>query len=155
MRSRTRASGLLAALLLTACGAAGDGDDLQALPDEPAVSDGAGGGGAAGTCPEGTEDCVDADLGGDGAPPDELPGDLDVDAARAEAQELLGMTEEEALARGDDVRLGRRGDEQFALTEDFRPGRKTIATEDDGTGTFRVVEVEVELDEGTETFTES
>lgn len=154
MRSRTVLSGLLAALLLTACGAAGVGDDLQAGPDEPVVSDGAGGG-AAGTCLEGTEDCVDADLGGDGAAPDDLPADVDLDAARTEAQELLGMTEEEALARGDDVRLGRRGDEQFALTEDFRPGRKTIATEDDGTGTYRVVEVELELEQGTETFTES
>lgn len=152
MRSRTLASGLLAALLLTACGAAGDGDDFQAPPDEPVASDGAGGG-AAGTCLEGTEDCVDADLSGEGAPPDELPGEFDADAARAEARELLGMAEEEALATGDDVRLGRRGDEQFALTEDFRPGRKTIATEDDGSGTFRVVEVAVELDEGTETIT--
>jgi hypothetical protein len=153
MRSRTLVSGLVAAFLLSACGAAGDGDDFQARPDEPVASDGGGGGGAAGTCLEGTEDCVDADLSGDGAPPDELPGDLDADAARTEAQELLGMTEEEALARGDDVRLGRRGDEQFALTEDWRPGRKTVATEDDGTGTYRVVEVVLELDEGTETFT--
>ncbi|MEX0834800.1 MAG: hypothetical protein WD010_01825 [Nitriliruptor sp.] len=39
------------------------------------------------------------------------------------------------------------------LIEDWRPGRKTIATEDDGTGTYRVVEVVLELDEGTETFT--
>lgn len=154
MRSRTLLSSLLAALLLTACGAAGDGDDFQAQPDEPVASDGSGGG-AAGTCLEGTEDCVDAGLGGDGAAPDELPAALDPVAARAEAEALLGQIEEEVLASGGEVRLGRRGDEQFALTEDLRPGRMTIATEDDGTGTYRVVEVELELEQGTETFTES
>lgn len=153
MRSRSALGGLLLCLLmlLTACGAADEGE--LALPDDPAVSeDGSAGGGAAGTCLEGTPDCQDADLSGGEAPPDELPP-LDADAVRADAQALLGLSEEEALAAADDVRLGRRGDEQMALTEDFRPGRKTIATEADASGTFRVVEVVLELDEGTETFT--
>jgi hypothetical protein len=44
--------------------------------------------------------------------------------------------------------VGRHGDEAMMLTEDYVIGRKTIATEDDGSGTFRVVEVTLELTDG-------
>ena len=103
------------------------------------------------SCLEGTPDCVDADLGGGEAPPDDAGFDLE--AARRDARSLLGQSEEEVLAAWGDVRVGRHGDEQFALTEDLQPGRKTIATEDDGTGTYRVVEVVLETEEGPERFT--
>jgi hypothetical protein len=107
---------------------------------------------AAGACLEGTEDCVDADLSGGGAPPPD-GGPVDEAAVLAEAEALLGETEDDALAE-EDVRLGRRGEEEFALTFDLQPGRRTIATEDDGTGTFRVVEVTVELTDGSQTVTD-
>lgn len=150
MRCRSLTAGLVAGvLLLTACG--DDGDDA-ASPDAAAqVVDGPGGDAAAGTCLEGTPDCVDADLSGGEAPPDDLPFDLE--AARRDAESLLGRSEDEVLEVWGDVRVGRHGDEQLALTEDLQPGRRTIATEDDGTGTFRVVEVVLETETGPETFT--
>jgi hypothetical protein len=148
-------------LLLTACGAAdGDGPtDVGAGVEGPADDQaGDGADGAAGACLEGEPDCVDADLGGDAGsgdgagPPD---GDLtfDLGSARRDAESLLGEPEEDVLELWDDVRVGRRGDEEMALTFDLQPGRKTIATEDDGTGTYRVVEVVLETEDGSETFT--
>jgi hypothetical protein len=126
-------------LTLTACGS----DDAE--PASPPAD------AAAGACLEGDEDCVDADLSGGGAPPpDGVP--IDEAAVLAEAETLLGETEDDALAQ-EDVRLGRRGEEEFALTFDLQPGRRTIATEDDGTGTFRVVEVTVELTDGSQILT--
>jgi hypothetical protein len=106
---------------------------------------------SAGACLEGTPDCADTDHGGGEDAPD---GDgsaggqaIDEAAILREAEELLGRTESEVLT-GSDVRLGRHGDESMALTEDHVVGRRTIATEDDGTGTYRVVEVTVELTDG-------
>ncbi|MEX1178115.1 MAG: hypothetical protein WEB09_06610 [Nitriliruptor sp.] len=143
------------AVLVTGCGQASTPDPGAAPPDEQELPTGSEGGDpAAGACLEGTPDCVDADLSGGGAPPPDLDGELDVDAARRDARSLLGEPEEEVLELWQDVRLGRRGDEHMAVTDDQQPGRKTIATEDDGTGTFRVVEVVLELPEGSETFTD-
>ncbi len=137
---------LAAALLVSGCGRA-DGSI------EPgAGSPGEDGGDVAAICIEGTVDCEDTVVSeGEPTPPEEGP--LDAEAARRDARSLLGQTEEEVLALWGDVRVGRHGDEEMMLTEDWRPGRKTIATEDDGTGTYRVVEVVLELDEGTETIT--
>lgn len=138
----------LITILLAACGTVTSDDD--------ATSDGDA---AGGTCLEGTEDCVDADLdGGSPGPPDLDDGSSndgsseDEDAIR-EAREMLGEPEAEVLERFDDVRLGRRDGEAFELTDDYQLGRKTIATEDDGTGVHRVVEVVVETDDGPETVT--
>ncbi len=95
---------------------------------------------------------MDADLGG-GDPDTTVDETFDLEAARRDARSLLGQSEEEVLELWGDVRVGRHGDEEFALTFDLQPGRKTIATEDDGTGTYRVVEVVLESEEGQETFT--
>lgn len=128
--------GLLAALALTAaaCG------NVEAAPDDAAAGDSP----VAGACHESQPDCIDTvvDPG--------AGGDMDVHDEGAMiqiAESLLGKTEAE-VTPSDDVRIGRRGDEQYALTEDYVIGRKTVALEDDGTGTFRVVEVTVELTEG-------
>jgi hypothetical protein len=69
---------------------------------------------------------------------------------REEAQALLGVAEADL---GDRARVGRRGDEQMMLTEDYRVGRFTVELDDDGTGTFVVTTVTVELAEAPETFT--
>jgi hypothetical protein len=138
------AAGLAVALTLGACASADDDSDAASAPE--------GSDPAAGACLEGTEDCVDADLSGGGAPPPDGGEAIDEAAILAAAEALLGETEEDALAE-EDVRLGRRGDEEFALTFDLQPGRRTIATEDDGAGTFRVVEVTVELTDGSQTLT--
>lgn len=149
----TRHTALLATALITlmlaACGAPVSNDE-PASGDEP-TSDG---GAAGGTCLAGTEDCVDADLdGGSPGPPDLDDGSSEDEDAIREAREMLGEPETEVLERFDDVRLGRRDGEAFELTEDYQPGRKTIATEDDGTGVHRVVEVVVETHDGPETVT--
>jgi hypothetical protein len=149
MLTRVRLTALSLTMVLAACGTP-DVDPAGSPPGEPVGSDGAGGG-AAGACLEGTPDCVDADLSGDGEAPGP-PAALDVASARRDAEALLGLPEDEAVEQPD-VRIGRRGDEQMMLTEDWRPGRRTVATEDDGTGTYRVVEVVLELEVGTETFT--
>ncbi len=141
-RHPTRLVAGVIAVLLAACGAA--------TTDEGATSDG----GAAGTCLEGTEDCVDADLdGGAPGPPDLDEGPSPDEDAIHEARELLGQPEAEALEHFDDVRLGRRDGEEFEVTDDHQPGRKTIATQEDGTGVHRVVEVVVETRDGQETVT--
>jgi hypothetical protein len=136
--TRTTSAVLVAmAMLAAACGGA------DAAGSEPTTD----GGPAAGTCLEGTPDCVDTDLGGSANAPDgEEP--IDEGAMIREATDLLGEREEAVLAAREDVRVGRRGSEQMMLTEDYVLGRKTIATEDDGTGTYRVVEVSIELTEG-------
>lgn len=157
-RSLTLLSLSLAATLLVGCGSASTSDAGAAADDggadQPVTSGSDDGAGAAGgTCLEGTPDCVDADLDGDGPGAPGLDGAND-DAALRDARELLGEPEEQALAAFDDVRLGRHGDETYALTEDYVIGRKTISTEDDGSGTYRVVEVVVETSDGPQTVTE-
>jgi hypothetical protein len=135
------AASLAVALTLGACASADDDSDAVSAPE--------GSDPAAGACLEGDEDCVDADLG---SPPPDGGEAIDEAAILADSEALLGETEEDALAE-EDVRLGRRGAEEYALTFDLQPGRRTIATEDDGAGTFRVVEVTVELTDGSQTLT--
>lgn len=156
-RSITLLSLGLAAVVLLGCGTTATPDPGAAADDggadEP-VTSGSDDGAAGGTCLEGTPDCVDADLGGDGTDEPTLDGGVDDETALRDASSLLGEPEEQALARFDDVRVGRHGDETYALTEDYVIGRKTISTEDDGSGTYRVVEVVVETNDGPQTVTE-
>ena len=74
-----------------------------------------------------------------------VPGALDVEAAARRAASLLGAQEGDLP---DDVRVARRGDEGFPLTADLVPGRLTVELDDDGTGKFVVVEVQIELEDG-------
>ena len=154
----------LAVLLVFAAVAAGCGgspepsDDTQSSSDTPQAStdptqptDSPTTGG---TCLEGASECADIPGQAPPGPPQGGEGDtLDEAAIIDDAEALLGQSEDAALAE-EDVRLGRHGDEHLALTEDYVIGRRTIATEDDGTGTYRVIEVTVELTEGPLTITE-
>lgn len=152
---------VLAAGALAACG---DDDDVAtATGDVPGETfdDEAAPGPAAGACLEGTADCVDTPMDSDesvsspadgGIDPADGDGDFPSDAARLQAQELLGSPEPD-LDTGPDLRIGRRGDEQFMLTEDYVLGRITVELDDDGSGTFVVSQATVELPEGPETFT--
>lgn len=74
-----------------------------------------------------------------------VPGALDVEAAARRAASLLGAQEGDLP---DDVRVARRGDEELPLTADLVPGRLTVELDDDGTGKFVVVEVQIELEDG-------
>ncbi len=132
-----------AALMLAACGATPTEDESVSSPSN---------GGAAGTCLEGTPDCVDADLSGDPADDPILDDSFDHEVALDNARSLLGEPEQEVLDLWADTRLGRRGDEHFAVTDDYVIGRMTLATEDVD-GEFRVVEVTVELPDGPMTVT--
>lgn len=128
------AAGLLAlALSATACGVA----EQPAL--EPVADPGAG------TCLEGTPDCDDT--AGDDEPVDDT---FDTEAARASAEALLGLTDEDLDA---DVRIGRRGEEMMMLTEDYRLGRMTVELDIDDMDRWIVTAVTVELPDGPETFT--
>lgn len=83
----------------------------------------------------------------------ELPGGAQTVAEETlfdDAAALIGAAEADLP---DDARIGRRGDEFSALTQDYRVGRFTYELDDDGTGTFRVVAVQVELPAGVETVT--
>ncbi|MFA9446780.1 hypothetical protein [Egicoccus sp. AB-alg6-2] len=129
-------AGLL--LVLTACGtdAATEAEDVTA-----------GGGAAAGACLEGTEDCVDADLGGGDLEDPMVDETFDLDAARRDAESLLGATEEDLEIWGD-VRIERKGDEEFMLTMDLMPGRKNVQLDEDADGVYRVTHVSLELPDG-------
>lgn len=147
------AAALLALTGLVACGdddieTATDGGDVATEPDDAPLG---AGGGAAGTCLEGTTDCQDTPMDGDEpvTGPDDTGDEFPSDAARAEAQALLGTPEAEL---GPDVRVGRRGEESRMLTEDYVLGRITVELDDDGSGTYVVTSATVELPDGPETF---
>lgn len=96
------------------------------------------------TCPVGTVDCVDADLGDD-----RIDGET-LDALEQQARAVLGTYQEDLPS---DVRIGRIGDEHMMLTEDHVIGRLTVGLDDlDGSG-LRVVDVTVELPNGSATYT--
>jgi hypothetical protein len=81
----------------------------------------------------------------------ELPGGAQTvteETLVADADGLIGTAEADLPL---DARIARRGDEFLALTKDYRVGRFTYELDDDGTGTFRVVAVLVELPGGAET----
>jgi hypothetical protein len=83
----------------------------------------------------------------------ELPGaarTVTEESLLADAEALLGTAEADLP---ENARIARRGDEQMALTQDFRVGRYTFELDDDGTGTYRVTAVQVELPGGVETVT--
>lgn len=158
------AAALLAIAGLAACGGDGDVETTTGagdVPEETEPTDEAplgAGGGAAGTCLEGTPDCQDTPMdpdqpvsgpGGGDAPADQGDEDFPSEAAREEARALLGKPESEL---DDDVRVSRRGEEGFALTEDYVLGRITVELDDDGSGTYVVTSATVELPEGPETF---
>lgn len=108
-----------------------------------ALATGCGSGVSAGGAAGGTVD-VGVPVGGDAV--GTRPSD---DTLREEAQRLLGTREHELA---DDVRIGRRGDEQMMLTEDHVVGRFTVELDDDGSGTYTVTSVTVELADGVATF---
>jgi hypothetical protein len=142
MTRTTPAALVMLALLAAACGAA-DADVIAAPDADP----------AAGICLEGTADCVDTDLDGDQPASPDDPAAMDEGARLRAAEGLLGEVEADVLARWPDVRVGRHGDEHMMLTEDYVIGRMTIGTDDDGSGTYRVVEVTIELTDGPQTLT--
>jgi hypothetical protein len=83
----------------------------------------------------------------------ELPGGAQTvteETLLADAAAVIGTADADLP---DDARIARRGDEFLALTDDYRVGRFTYELDDDGTGTFRVVAVQVELPAGVETVT--
>jgi hypothetical protein len=123
-------------LVVTACGPAETADTAAAAPD---AAD------AAAICLEGAVDCDDPPTSGDPDADTDQEDALDEGAILREADALLGEPEDQVLEEWPDVRVGRRDGEDLALTDDYVVGRKTIATEDDGTGVHRVVEVTVEL----------
>jgi hypothetical protein len=131
------------AIFAAACGTA----DADVSADAPDANP------ATGMCLEGTPDCVDTDLDGDQNPSPDDAASIDEGAMIREAEGLLGEVEEDVLQRWPAVRVGRRGGEHMMLTEDYVIGRMTIATEDDGSGTYRIVEVTVELTDGPQVLT--
>ena len=75
------------------------------------------------------------------------PGDFDRDAAEAGARALLGIPEDE-IEEDAETRIMRRGDEEMVGTMDLRPGRRNLELDDDGTGTYVVTRVVVEVPDG-------
>ncbi len=129
-------TGTLAALVILVAACGGAADATSAEPDQPTAPP------VAGMCAQDHPDCVDTVV------EDVDPDALDEGAMIRDAQSLLGQSEAEVLEQRADVRVGRHGDEEMMLTQDHVIGRMTIATEDDGTGTFRIVEVTLELTDG-------
>lgn len=141
LRRVTPVIGLM--FVLSACGSSAEPSSAEG--DE--VVDPAGS-----TCLEGTEDCVDADLSGEGQ--DVGDGEFDAELARRDAESLLGATEADLEVWGD-VRIERKGDEEFMLTMDLVPGRKTVQLDEDADGVYRVTTVTLELEDGsTEVFSD-
>lgn len=82
------------------------------------------------------------------APPsDEIDENFDRDVARANAEALIGVAEDDVVT-SPMRRVVRRGDEHFAVTMDLRPGRENLELDDDGTGTFVVTKVVIEVLDG-------
>lgn len=132
-RSVTLALLGLALVGVAACGTAAASDEPVPRDDAPIESPGSG------RCAPDVTDCDDVvDTG------DEFPSDQ----ARADAESLLGLAEGEF---GDEARIARKGNVHFLLTEDYVLGRLTVELDDDGSGTYRVVSVTVELPDGPET----
>lgn len=69
--------------------------------------------------------------------------------ARERAMTLLGVPEDD-IEESEMVRIVRRGDEDLPVTMDLRPGRLNLELDDDGTGTYEVTRVLVEVPDGAE-----
>jgi hypothetical protein len=133
MRPTPRIIGL-ATVTLLALSACGDSERLSS--DEPVVTNP-----ATPTTPD-PDSPVTSPVDD---PTTTLPGAFDAEAAARRAASLLGAQEGDLP---DDVRVARRGDEDFPLTADLVPGRLTVQLDEDGTGTFVVVEVQIESEDG-------
>ena len=135
-------AGLLLAMGLAACGGQSADDTVVSAPS------GAGAGGAAGMCLEGTEDCIDTPQLAS-----EEPVAIDetgIKQFRRDAKYYLGRPQDELTEL---IRIGRIDDEQFALTEDYRVGRITVELDDvNDDGKPIVTSSTVELPDGPETF---
>lgn len=160
----TAAAVSLLALVAAACGGSAEANDDSVDPagaaclagDDGCFETGAeqGDDPEAGMCVPDSVDCVDTSTVRC------MPGAVDcndtpnfdpvaLDAARDQAQGLLGVAESEVPA---DVRIDRRGDEYFPRTEDYVIGRLTVVLDDtDGSG-YRVVLVALETPDGTEAY---
>lgn len=99
---------------------------------------------AAGPDEDGTSRAPD-ERGGDPGSPG--PDGFDRDTAEDRAQSLLGLPEE-AVEEDAETRIVRRGDEHLPGTMDLRPGRRNLELDDDGSGTFVVTRVTVEVPDG-------
>lgn len=121
----------LAAIVVVTTACAGEG------PVEPGAADG-----APPTLPSEPDDELPPP--GDGGDEDPFGADFDRDEARERAEALLGLAEDELPDSGD-VRVIRRGDERPPVTMDLRIGRRNVELDPDGSGTFRVVLVQVEV----------
>ena len=124
MNTRILLLGVAAALVLAGCGGTADVGTSEPDPDP--------GGGAIEEPGE--------------VPPEPWPG-FDREASRTEAEALLGLPEDE-VEESSELRVVRRGDERFIVTMDLRPGRKNVELDDDGTGTYVVTRVVVEVPDG-------
>ena len=118
---RTAIAALAVALLLSGCDAT---LEAEAPPAEPPAEE-----------PEPPAD---------GTPVDP---EFDREAARADAEALLGLPEDE-VEETPMRRIVRRGEEDFPVTMDLRPGRQNLELDDDGTGTYIVTRVLVETPTG-------
>lgn len=77
----------------------------------------------------------------------DLWADFDRDRSREDAERLLGLDEAD-VTETPERRIVRRGDEHFAVTMDLRPGRQNVELDDDGSGTYVVTRVVVEVPDG-------
>ncbi|MEX2627152.1 MAG: hypothetical protein WD225_09715 [Ilumatobacteraceae bacterium] len=86
---------------------------------------------------------------GQAASPSDDPSDESFvrEDARERAMTWLGRAEDE-IVESEMVRIARRGDEELPVTMDLRPGRLNLELDDDGTGTFTVTRVIVEVPDG-------
>jgi hypothetical protein len=105
-------------------------------------------------CGGGPADVAGTPPGDEPAPEAPEPGEgeaidpaVDREAAEAAARALLGRSEDE-IDEGPDTRILRRGDEELMGTMDLRPGRRNLELDDDGTGTYVVTRVVVEVADG-------
>ena len=88
--------------------------------------------------------------GADGnAAPEESLAEFQLDIIRAEAENLLGMNENE-LEPSRMLRITRRGDERFPGTMDLVPGRMNVEL-DNHAGAYLVTRVVVETPDGSVT----
>jgi hypothetical protein len=129
VRTRLLAAGSIMAIMLLGCGATGEvaaggsapgaGQEHQPAPDETGTPE----------APEETDDPF---------------GDFDREASREQAESYLGVAEEDVEETGM-VRIVRRGEERYMVTMDLRPGRLNLELDDDGSGTYLVTRVVVEV----------
>lgn len=95
----------------------------------------------------GSDADADTEAGGGIDAGSDAGSDFDREQPRARAEAVLGTSEAD-LEEGRDLRIVRRGEESRPVTMDLRPGRLNVELDDDGTGTFVVTRVVVEVPEG-------